>query len=130
MLNLAARLALRGEGYVEPNPMVGAVIVRDGAVIGMGHHRRFGGLRERQPTADCRARGNDPRGATIYVTLEPCRHFGKQPPCTDAIVEAGILKVLFAQKDPGDVSGGGAEVLRRLEGFPATTARRAGSRPV
>jgi diaminohydroxyphosphoribosylaminopyrimidine deaminase / 5-amino-6-(5-phosphoribosylamino)uracil reductase len=112
MLNLAARLALRGAGYVEPNPMVGAVIVREGVIIGMGHHRRFGGLHaEREALADCRARGNDPRSATIYVTLEPCRHFGKQPPCTDALIEAGLARVVFAREDPGEASGGGAAVL-------------------
>ncbi len=113
MLDLAARLALRGAGLVEPNPMVGAVIVRDGRVIGLGHHREFGGLHaEREAIADCRRRGEDPRGATLYCTLEPCCHTGKQPPCTEAVVEAGIERVVFARADPAPDSGGGAEVLR------------------
>jgi diaminohydroxyphosphoribosylaminopyrimidine deaminase/5-amino-6-(5-phosphoribosylamino)uracil reductase len=114
MLDLAARLGMRAGGYVEPNPMVGAVIVRAGVVLGMGHHRQFGGLHaEREALADCRKRGNDPRGATIYVTLEPCKHFGKQPPCTDALIEAGVARVVYARADPAEVSGGGAEVLRQ-----------------
>ncbi|MCL4220592.1 MAG: bifunctional diaminohydroxyphosphoribosylaminopyrimidine deaminase/5-amino-6-(5-phosphoribosylamino)uracil reductase RibD [Phycisphaerales bacterium] len=113
MLDLAARVALRGMGYVEPNPMVGAVIVRDGRVIGLGHHRRFGDLHaERDALKNCRERGLDARGATIYVTLEPCRHFGKQPPCTDALIEAGIAQVVYAVDDPHETSGGGSGVLR------------------
>ncbi|MCW5775473.1 MAG: bifunctional diaminohydroxyphosphoribosylaminopyrimidine deaminase/5-amino-6-(5-phosphoribosylamino)uracil reductase RibD [Phycisphaeraceae bacterium] len=113
MLDLAARLALRAAGDVEPNPMVGAVIVRDGAVIGLGYHRRFGGLHaEREALADCRRRGHDPRGATVFVTLEPCRHHGKQPPCTDALIEAGVARVVFARPDPHETSGGGASLLR------------------
>ena len=113
-LEAAARLALRAFGDVEPNPMVGAVIVRDGRVIGMGHHRKFGGLHaEREALADCRRRAEDPRGATVYVTLEPCRHFGKQPPCTDALIEVGVARVVAARADPNPVSGSGAGVLRR-----------------
>lgn len=114
MLDLAARLAWRSAGYVEPNPMVGAVIVKGGRIIGMGHHRRFGCPHaEREALADCRARGEDPRGATLYVTLEPCRHHGKTPPCTEALIEAGIARVIAARRDPGAESGGGADVLRR-----------------
>ncbi|GIK20116.1 MAG: bifunctional diaminohydroxyphosphoribosylaminopyrimidine deaminase/5-amino-6-(5-phosphoribosylamino)uracil reductase RibD [Leptolyngbya sp. PLA2] len=113
MLDLAARLALRAAGDVEPNPMVGAAIVRDGVVIGLGHHRRFGGLHaEREALADCRRRGHDPRGATVFVTLEPCCHHGKQPPCTDALIEAGVARVVFARPDPHETSGGGASILR------------------
>jgi len=114
MLNLAARMALRAFGDAEPNPMVGAVIVRDGVVIGLGHHRRFGGPHaEREALADCRRRGHDPRGTTVFVTLEPCCHHGKQPPCTDALIEAGVARVVFARPDPHETSGGGADVLRR-----------------
>lgn len=114
MLTTAARLALRGAGDVEPNPMVGAVLVRDGVILGMGHHRRFGGLHaEREALADCRRRGNDPRGSTAFVTLEPCCHHGKQPPCTDAMIEAGVARVVYARPDPHAVSGGGAGILRR-----------------
>src|SRR5262245_31119451 len=118
MLDLAARLALLGAGRVEPNPMVGAALVHDGRVIGLGHHHRFGDLHaERAAMINCRKRGNDPRGSTLYVTLEPCRHFGKQPPCTDAIIEAGISRVIYAREDPAEVSGGGAAVLR-AHGIP------------
>jgi len=113
MLDLAARVGWRGHGLVEPNPMVGAVIARDGVVLGVGHHRRFGGLHaEREALADCRRRGLDARGATVYCTLEPCRHTGKQPPCTEALLEAGIARVVYACPDPGEASGGGARVLR------------------
>lgn len=112
-LNLAARLALRGLGFVEPNPMVGAVLVQDGRVIGLGHHRRFGDLHaERDAIESACRQGHDPAGSTLFVTLEPCRHHGKQPPCTEAIVAAGIARVVFAVADPGESSGGGAEVLR------------------
>ncbi|MDQ7014694.1 MAG: bifunctional diaminohydroxyphosphoribosylaminopyrimidine deaminase/5-amino-6-(5-phosphoribosylamino)uracil reductase RibD [Planctomycetota bacterium] len=113
-LDLAAGLARRAAGDVEPNPMVGCVLVRDGVVIGFGHHRRYGDLHaEREALADCRRRGNDSRGATAFVTLEPCCHHGKQPPCTDALIEAGVKRVVYARPDPHAASGGGAEVLRR-----------------
>ena len=111
-LDLAARVALRGFGYVEPNPMVGAVIVQGERVIGIGHHSRFGGLHaEREAIANCLARGNEPRGATLYCTLEPCSHTGKQPPCTEAVIGAGIARVVIARKDPAEVSCGGIELL-------------------
>ncbi|GMV25880.1 MAG: riboflavin biosynthesis protein RibD [Phycisphaerae bacterium] len=112
-MSLAARAALRGQGLVEPNPMVGCVLVRGGAVIGIGHHRRFGGLHaEREAIAACRAAGRETRGATAYVTLEPCNGVGKQPPCTEALVEAGIARVVYAARDPNPSKAGGAEVLR------------------
>lgn len=112
MLDTAARVAMRAAGDVEPNPLVGCVIAHADRVIGVGHHRRFGGLHaEREALADCRRRGEDPRGATLYCTLEPCRHFGKQPPCTDAVREAGIARVVCARLDPGPESGGGNRVL-------------------
>ncbi len=114
MLDLAARLALRGAGYVEPNPMVGAVLVDPrGEVIGLGHHRRFGGPHaEREAIDDCRGRGADPRGATLYVTLEPCDAHGKQPPCTNAVIGTGIARVVAARRDPSPDKGGGADRLR------------------
>lgn len=113
MLDLAARVAIRAAGHAEPNPLVGAVIARGDEVLGIGHHRRFGGPHaEREALANCRANGHDPAGATCYVTLEPCRHHGKQPPCTDALIEAGIASVVFARPDPGQESGGGAAILR------------------
>lgn len=109
---MAARLALRGQGDVEPNPTVGCVVANQGRVLGVGHHRRWGGPHaEREALADCRRRGNDPGGATCYVTLEPCCHHGKTPPCTDALIEAGIARVVYARRDPGEVSRGGAAVL-------------------
>jgi len=111
---LALALASRGRGAVEPNPMVGAVIVRDGRLLGEGWHRRFGGPHaEREALAAAQAAGHDVAGATMYVTLEPCRHQGKTPPCTDAILEARIARVVVAMQDPDvKVSGGGTEALR------------------
>lgn len=112
MLDMAARVAWRAWGDTDPNPLVGCVIARGDDVIGIGHHRRFGGPHaEREALADCRRRGHDPKGATLYCTLEPCRHVGKQPPCTDAVIEAGIAKVVYARRDPGHESGGGDAVL-------------------
>ena len=113
-LDLAARCAMRAMGHTEPNPMVGAVIVKDDQVIGIGHHQRFGGLHaEREAIANARTRGFNPRGATLYCTLEPCSHHGKQPPCTEAVIESGISRVVIARKDPADVSSGGIEILER-----------------
>ncbi|MCW5769154.1 MAG: bifunctional diaminohydroxyphosphoribosylaminopyrimidine deaminase/5-amino-6-(5-phosphoribosylamino)uracil reductase RibD [Phycisphaeraceae bacterium] len=112
-LDIAARAAIRAFGDVEPNPLVGCVLVKDSRIIGIGHHKKFGGLHaEREAIADARAKGHDLRGATAYVTLEPCRHFGKQPPCTDALIEAGVAEVVAARPDPADVSGGGFRILR------------------
>jgi diaminohydroxyphosphoribosylaminopyrimidine deaminase/5-amino-6-(5-phosphoribosylamino)uracil reductase len=112
MLDLAARIACRAAGYVEPNPMVGCVVVRDGRVIGMGHHMVFGAPHaEVNALADCAARGEDPRGATVYVTLEPCAHFGKQPPCVDALMTAGVARVVCARRDPHPKGLGGADRL-------------------
>lgn len=112
MLDLAARVAWRAWGDTDPNPLVGCVVARGDEIIGIGHHRRFGGLHaEREALADCRRRGADPRGATLYCTLEPCRHFGKQPPCTEAVIAAGIARVVYARRDPGHESGGGDGVL-------------------
>jgi len=117
-LDMAARAALRGLGDVEPNPMVGAVIVRPGVggdedqVIGIGHHRRFGGLHaEREALANARGNGFDVSGAVVYCTLEPCCHVGKQPPCCDALIEAGVSGVVYARLDPAEVSRGGHEIL-------------------
>lgn len=107
----AIELARRGEGLVEPNPMVGCVLVRDGVVVGEGWHREFGG-----PHAEVealRAAGEAARGATAYVTLEPCAHAGKTPPCTDALIAAGVARVVVACRDPNPtVPGGGLDVLR------------------
>jgi diaminohydroxyphosphoribosylaminopyrimidine deaminase/5-amino-6-(5-phosphoribosylamino)uracil reductase len=103
--------AERGRGRVEPNPMVGAVVVRDGQAVSTGHHTRFGG-----PHAEVEAlsrAGDAARGSTLYVSLEPCCHFGKTPPCTDAIVAAGVARVVAAMRDPfPKVAGGGLAQLR------------------
>lgn len=113
MLDLAARLGARAEGYVGENPLVGAVIVKDGRVIGLGHHRKFGDAHaEREAIEMCKRRGNDPRGATMYVTLEPCAHTGKQPPCVDLLVQEGVAEVVCARKDPNSIAAGGAEKLK------------------
>jgi diaminohydroxyphosphoribosylaminopyrimidine deaminase/5-amino-6-(5-phosphoribosylamino)uracil reductase len=110
-MQLALKLAGRGIGSVEPNPAVGCVIVKSGWVIGKGFHKKFGG-----PHAEVNALKTckkSPRGATMYVTLEPCCHFGKTPPCTDAIIKAGIKKVVAAIKDPTKkVNGRGFEILK------------------
>lgn len=106
----AIELAERGRGAVEPNPLVGAVVVRDGVVVGEGWHERFGG-----PHAEVNAQrlaGEAARGATLYVTLEPCCHHGKTPPCTDAVIAAGISRVVAAMQDPfPQVAGRGRSLL-------------------
>ena len=103
----AIELARQGEGKTNPNPLVGAVIVKDGIIIGQGFHTKYGELHaEREALADCLRRKNDPRGADIYVTLEPCCHFGKQPPCTHAILESGIKRVFVGSRDPNPLVPG------------------------
>jgi diaminohydroxyphosphoribosylaminopyrimidine deaminase/5-amino-6-(5-phosphoribosylamino)uracil reductase len=113
-LRLARELAERGRGRVSPNPLVGAVVVRDGEVIGEGFHAELGDLHaERAALADCRAKGNDTARATMYVSLEPCAHQGRQPPCTEAILEAGISRVVIASEDPSEKAAGrGPGILR------------------
>ena len=107
----ALKLAARGEGWVSPNPMVGAVVVQDGRVVGQGFHRRAG-LPHAEVEALAKA-GDAARGADLYVTLEPCNHQGRTPPCTQAILAAGIRRVIIATSDPNpQVTGGGAEFLR------------------
>ena len=108
---LALKQALRGVGKVDPNPLVGAVIVKDGKIIGRGAHERYGSLHaERNALAVCE---EDPRDATLYVTLEPCCHWGKTPPCTDAVFDSGIARVVVGSGDPNPlVAGGGVRLLR------------------
>ena len=112
-MELALSLARRGQGDVEPNPMVGAVIVRDGVVLGQGWHKKFGGPHaEIDAFADAKRNGADLRGAEMYVTLEPCCHYGKTPPCAKAIIESGVAKVYIAMRDPNPkVDGGGMKML-------------------
>ncbi len=110
---MAARAALRARGDAAPNPLVGAVIVKDNQIIGIGHHCRFGGLHaEREALANARGNGHDPKGSTVFCTLEPCSHTGKQPPCTEALVEAGVARVVCARRDPADASRGGFAYLK------------------
>ncbi|MGQ9749861.1 bifunctional diaminohydroxyphosphoribosylaminopyrimidine deaminase/5-amino-6-(5-phosphoribosylamino)uracil reductase RibD [Desulfosoma sp.] len=108
----AIRLAVKGRGRTSPNPIVGAVVVRDGHVVGDGFHQQLGG-----PHAEVHAlrrAGRSAHGATLYVTLEPCNHHGRTPPCTEAILLAGIARVVIGMSDPNPkVTGGGAERLRQ-----------------
>jgi len=110
----AIELAEKGRGFTNPNPMVGAVIVKDGRIIGEGYHQKYG-----QPHAERNAIGactQSPQGASIYVTLEPCCHYGKTPPCTEAILEAGITRVVIGSRDPNPkVAGKGAAILREAK---------------
>jgi len=110
-LERALELAERGRGTTRPNPIVGAVLVRNGQVVGEGWHERKGG-----PHAEVvalRAAGERARGATLYVTLEPCSHHGSTPPCTDAVLAAGVMRIVAGQVDPNpEVAGAGIERLR------------------
>ncbi|ROR30500.1 diaminohydroxyphosphoribosylaminopyrimidine deaminase/5-amino-6-(5-phosphoribosylamino)uracil reductase [Mobilisporobacter senegalensis] len=107
----AIELAKKGIGKVNPNPMVGAVIVKHGVIIGEGYHEKYGCLHaERMALDKC---NEDPKDSTLYVTLEPCCHFGKTPPCTDAIIKSKIKRVVIGIKDPNElVSGKGIEILK------------------
>src|SRR5689334_12273615 len=120
----ALALAERGRGHVEPNPLVGAVVVRDGRLVGEGWHQRYG-----QAHAEVNAltaAGEAARGATLYVTLEPCCHFGKTPPCTDAVLRAGVARVVAAMSDPfPQVAGQGAAPGRHRRGSRAGRGRGA-----
>jgi diaminohydroxyphosphoribosylaminopyrimidine deaminase/5-amino-6-(5-phosphoribosylamino)uracil reductase len=136
-LRRALELAEGGRGRVSPNPLVGAVIVAGDEVLGEGFHAELGGPHaERAAIDDARARGNDPAGATIYVTLEPCAHHGRQPPCSEAILEAGIGRVVYASEDPTEkASGRGPGILRdggvevELSQGPEATASRLLNQP-
>ncbi len=107
----ALKLAKRGTGYTSPNPMVGAVIVKEKEIIGEGWHERYGDLHaERNALKNCKG---SPQGADMYVTLEPCCHYGKQPPCVEAVIGAGIKRVFVGSKDPNPlVAGKGVKILR------------------
>src|SRR3954453_17969400 len=111
-LDRAIELADGGRGATRPNPLVGAVVARDGQVLGEGFHAELGGAHAER-AAIAAAGGADLRGATMYVSLEPCAHTGRTPPCTDAILEAGIGRVVIASEDPTEkASGRGLGILR------------------
>ena len=119
-IDRAIELAAHGRGHTSPNPIVGAVIVRDGEVLGEGFHATYGG--PHAEVAAISACVQDPIGATMYVTLEPCCHQGKTPPCTDAIVEAGIKRVVVASDDPTEKASGRGLGILRDEGVDVITA--------
>jgi diaminohydroxyphosphoribosylaminopyrimidine deaminase/5-amino-6-(5-phosphoribosylamino)uracil reductase len=114
-MRLALRLARRGYGTTSPNPMVGAVLVKGGKIIGRGWHRRAGlPHAEIEALRDAQKQGHNPRGATLYVTLEPCCTHGRTPPCTDTIIAAGIKRVIVGATDPNPKHAGrGFKILRR-----------------
>ena len=103
-MSAALKLAGKGRGQTSPNPMVGAVIVRNNKIVGEGYHRRAG--LEHAEIAALKKAGPEAKGATLYVNLEPCSHFGKTPPCAEAIIKSGIKKVVAAMKDPNPVNNG------------------------
>ena len=117
-MRLAIELAKNGTGFTNPNPLVGAVIVKDGRVIGKGWHERYGDLHaERNALENCT---EDPKGADRYVTFEPCCHHGKQPPCTDAVISAGIGHVYVGSYDPNPLVAGKSLGLLRSHGIEVT----------
>ena len=122
----ALELARRGSGQTAPNPMVGAVVVHDERVVGEGYHARYG--EAHAEVAALAEAGPLARGSTVYVSLEPCAHSGKTPPCTDALIAAGVRRVVVASRDPNPVAAGGLERLRRagievVEGVEEGAAR-------
>jgi len=118
-MQMALDLAVEGEGFTSPNPTVGAVVVKDGKVVGSGYHKFVGGPHAEVNAIDAAA--DFANGATLYVTLEPCNHTGRTPPCTRKILEGGINRVVVAMKDPNEeVVGDGAEFLRQ-QGIRVTT---------
>jgi len=121
-MNAALRLARRGIGSVEPNPAVGCIIIKANQIIGKGWHKKFGEIHaEINAIEDCKTLGATPQGATMYVTLEPCCHQGKTGPCTKAIIDAGLAKVVVAAIDPSKHNNGkGIEQLRNA-GIEVTT---------
>ena len=116
-MQMALSLAERGAGEVEPNPAVGCVIVKHENIIGKGYHKVFAGPHaEIEALDDCRNNGFDPAGADMYVTLEPCCHYGKTGPCTEAIIKAGIVRVFLSMVDPSEhANGQGIEKLRQAD---------------
>ena len=117
-MRMAIELAEKGRGRTSPNPLVGAVVVKDGRIIGQGYHEKYGEFHaERNALLHC---SEDPTGATIYATLEPCKHYGRTPPCTEIILESGIKRVVIGAMDSNAKAGGGAEILKS-HGLEVTT---------
>lgn len=117
-MRMALSLAKRAEGFTSPNPLVGAVIVKNGRIVGRGYHERLG-LAHAEVNA-IRQAGSLAKGATLYVTLEPCDHFGRTPPCTQAIIKSGIKRVVMAMKDPNPMNDGRG--IKRLKGSRVKTS--------
>ena len=121
-MNTCFELAVKGAGYVSPNPLVGAIIVLDGKLLGKGYHRKFGDSHaEVNAIQDAHARHPNLHGATLYVNLEPCVHYGKTPPCVNAIVNEGITKVVAAMKDPNPLVAGKGFAYLRNAGIKVVT---------
>jgi len=120
-MRLALRLARRGCGRTSPNPMVGAVLVKNGKIIGRGWHRRAGGPHaEIEALRDAQKRGQLAKDATLYVTLEPCCTHGRTPPCTEALIAAGIKQVIVGTTDPNPKHSGRAFKILRRAGIEVT----------
>ncbi|OQY53924.1 MAG: riboflavin biosynthesis protein RibD [Desulfobacteraceae bacterium 4572_88] len=118
-MKMALDLATKGQGFTAPNPMVGAVLVKDGKMVGKGYHEAVGTAHAEVNAID--DAGDQAKGATLYVTLEPCNHTGRTPPCTEKILSAGISRVMVAMNDPNpDVRGGGNDYLKS-QGIPVTS---------
>lgn len=115
----ALELAEKGRGWTSPNPMVGAVVVKNDRIVGRGYHRRAGDHHAEVNAID--DAGENARGATLYVTLEPCNHFGRTPPCTQKIVAAGIRRVVVAMDDPNPGVKGGGNAYLRSQGIEVVT---------
>src|ERR1043165_8907797 len=125
----ALRLARRGYGTTAPNPMVGAVLAKGGKIIGQGWHRRAGGPHaEVEALLDAKRKGHSPNGATLYVTLEPCSTRGRTPPCTDAIIDAGIRRVVVGATDPNPAHAGRAFNILKRAGIALTCGVNAADR--
>ncbi len=120
LLDRALELAERGRGTTHPNPVVGAVLVRHGQVVGEGWHERAGGPHAELVALE--AAGDDARGATLYVTLEPCAHHGRTPPCVDAVIAAGVARVVAGAADPDPRTGGRSLERLRREGVEVELA--------
>src|SRR5207249_8118081 len=117
-MRLALRFARRGYGATSPNPMVGAILAKRGRAIGRGWHRRAGAPHaEIEAILDARQHGHNPKGAALYVTLEPCCTYGRTPPCTDAIIAAGISTVIIGATDPNPRHVGKAYGILRKAGL-------------